>query len=172
MTGITYVMTHRSYRSVKVGYTSPNSLRLSGLRRGGWEPFRQLVCESTSLAREVEQATLFEIRFRLYVPIHLTHAQMRGVHGWSETSSIAVISPREVWEIVCEQGALQQIAPIVKKSRVYKPPVKRGVRRAGDVPDFVRAARIEASRTARALLVGAPKPKKTARHAAQKKDSQ
>jgi hypothetical protein len=167
MTGITYVMTHRGYRSVKVGYTSPDSLRLSGLRRGGWEPFRQLACESTSLAREIEQAALFEIRFRLYVPVHLTPTQMRGVHGWSETSSIAVISPSEVWEIVCEKGALEQLAPTVKKTRVYKPPVKRGVRRSGDVPDFVRAARIEASRTARANRVGGPQKSK-AKNARQK----
>lgn len=164
MTGVTYVMTHGGYRSVKVGYTTPDSLRLSGLRRGGWEPFRQLVSDSASIAREVEQATLFELRFRLYIPAHLTRAQMRGVNGWTETSSMKLIDPDEVWELVCEQGALEQLAPVVGRPRFERGllggPAVRGVRRPGDTPRYVKAARTEASRTARSLRVGAPKKPK------------
>lgn len=156
MAGITYVMNHPEFRSVKVGYTSPGSARYEDLMRNGWQPYRNLHVESTELARRIEQATLFEVRFRLHVPVHLTSAHMPHINGWTETSSIDLISPRQAWEIVCEQGALEQLAPVVKKIRVYKPPVKRGVRSTGDTPRFVRAARVEAARTARAAQVATP----------------
>lgn len=157
MTGITYVMTNPVFRSVKVGYTSPGSFRYEHLMRNGWQPYRHLHMESAELARRVEQATLFDIRFRLHIPVHLTSAHMGHLSGWTETSSADLISAREVWDLVCEQGAIEQLAPVVR------PTSQRGVarnlgyrRQKGDTPRYAKVARIEAARTARAAQVGAP----------------
>lgn len=111
MTGITYVFSHPVLESVKVGYTTPSAKRFQELFRRGWAPYRFLRSESATLAREIEQAALFDIRFRLYVPAHLVREQLLGIDGWSETSSLTLISAAEVWEIVCQQAALIQLAP-------------------------------------------------------------
>ncbi|MFF4489440.1 hypothetical protein ACFY0F_23575 [Streptomyces sp. NPDC001544] len=104
MTGLAYVLTHPGFRAVKVGCTTSNSRRLEYFGRRGWEPYRSLAVATRSLARQIEQATLFEIRFHLYVPHYLTENEMR-YGGWSETSSLGLITAREVWDVVCEQAA-------------------------------------------------------------------
>ena len=113
MTGITYVFIHPSLRSVKVGYTTPSANRFRELIRRGWTPYRRLNSKSATLAREIEQAALFDIRFRLYIPPHLCSEQMTGIDGWTETSSLALITATEAWEIVCQQAALIQLAPSI-----------------------------------------------------------
>lgn len=113
MTGITYVFTHSGLQSVKVGYTTPSAKRFGELRRRGWAPYRRLHSNSATLAREIEQAALFDIRFRLYVPPHLCSEQMPGIDGWTETSSLALITAAEAWEIVCQQAALIQLGPTI-----------------------------------------------------------
>jgi hypothetical protein len=174
MNGVTYVMTHRGYRSVKVGYTSLGSARYEDLMRHGWQPYRHLQSASTELARRVEQLALFDIRFRLHVPIHLTSAHMGHLGGWTETSSEDLLNAKEAWDLVCEQGGREQLAPVVERLRGQRGlvggPAIRGVRSSGDTPRYVKAARIEASRTARALRVSGPqqpKPNST-KNAAQK----
>jgi hypothetical protein len=113
MTGITYVFIHPGFQSVKVGYTTLSANRLRELTRRGWTPYRRLHTKSATLAREIEQAALFDIRFRLYVPPHLSREQLLGIDGWTETSSLALISATEVWEVVCQQAALIQMAPSI-----------------------------------------------------------
>jgi hypothetical protein len=113
MTGITYVLTHPDFRAVKVGYTTVGSHRLEDLGRRGWQPYRTLAVATPQLARQIEQAALFEIRFRLYVPQYLTAMDMR--HGWTETSSLALITARQVWDAVCKQAGLIQMSPVIAR---------------------------------------------------------
>jgi hypothetical protein len=114
MTGITYVYTHPGFRAIKVGYTSIRSRRLQELARRGWEPYRTLLLATSDLARQTEQAALFEIRHRLHVPQYLTAAQM--VNGWTETSSLALITASRVWDVVCEQAGQIQLSPSVGRA--------------------------------------------------------
>lgn len=156
MAGITYVMTHPGYQSVKVGHTGAEGQRVHQLVKHGWHPYRHLHSISIEQARAIEQATLFYIRFRLGVPVHLTRAHMGHAAGWTETSSASLITAREAWEHVCEHAALEQLAPIVASVppvRPYRPIPPR--RQKGDTPRYVRAARVEAARTAHAYQVGA-----------------
>ncbi len=155
MTGITYVVTHPGFRSVKVGYTGAKSDRREQLARRGWEPYRDLVVTTHQVARRIEQATIFDLRFRLYIPPHLIGSQMPD-GGWSETASISLISARELWDLVCEQAALVQLEPTAQKVRPPRHIPVQHRRTKGDTPRYVRSARIEAARTARAAQVGAP----------------
>lgn len=109
MTGITYVVTHPDFRAVKVGYTTAGSQRFAELGRRGWQPYRTLLVATSELARKVEQAALFEIRYRRLVPQYLTAAEMRL--GWTETSSLALITARQAWDVVCEQAGHVQLSP-------------------------------------------------------------
>ena len=146
MTGITYVFIHPSLRSVKVGYTTPSANRFRELIRRGWTPYRRLNSKSATLAREIEQAALFDIRFRLYVPPHLSKEQLPGIDGWTETSSLALISAADVWEIVCQQAALIQLAPVIgrapdgRRNNGGTPPR----RVAGQTPPYSAIARTQA----------------------------
>lgn len=115
MTGLTYVLTHPGFRAVKVGCTTSKSRRLEYFGRRGWEPYRTLAVATQSLARQVEQATLFKIRFHLYVPPYLTEIEMR-YGGWSETSSLGLISAQEIWDVVCEQAGAIQLAPVLGRA--------------------------------------------------------
>lgn len=114
MTGITYVFVHPDLQSVKVGYTTPSATRFRELGRRGWTPYRCLHSRSATLAREIEQAALFDIRFRLRVPPHLRREQLLGIDGWTETSSLTLVDANQVWEIVCQQAALIQLAPVIE----------------------------------------------------------
>lgn len=114
MAGLTYVLTHPGFRAVKVGYTRTNARRLEHFGRRGWEPYRTLLVTSHGIARDVEQAALFEIRFRLHVPPYLTEAEMGS--GWSETSSLGLIRAGDVWNIVCEQAAMVLLRPTVGRA--------------------------------------------------------
>jgi hypothetical protein len=146
MTGVTYVVVHPWLQSVKVGFTSPSATRLRDLSSRGWSLYRTLDSKTPELAREIEQATLFDIRFRLYVPAHLTEPQMFGLAGWTETSSLALISAREVWDLLCEQAAIVQLAPVVsgppdgRRNNGGTPP--RRLR--GDTLPYSRMARTQA----------------------------
>ena len=156
MTGITYVMTHAGFRSIKIGHTGAEEDRVPQLMKHGWQPYRHLRSMSVDQARRIEQATLFDIRFRLGIPVQLTRAHMGHAAGWTETSSANLITAREAWELVCEQAALDQLAPVVASVppvRSYRPVPPR--RQRGDTPRYVRAARVEAARTAHAYQVGA-----------------
>jgi len=143
MTGITYVFIHPGFQSVKVGYTTPSAYRFRELTRRGWTPYHRLHFKSATHAREIEQAALFDIRFRLCVPPHLAKEQLLGIDGWTETSSLALISAREVWDIVCEQAGLFQLAP-----HVTGPPDGRR-RNGGTPPRRVRGDTLPYSRMAR-----------------------
>lgn len=171
MSGITYVMTHPGFRSIKVGYARPDARRIGQLMRRGWQPYRTLIVQSPQMARRIEQATLFELRHRLHVPVHLTRAHMGRAGGWTETVSAERISPSDVWDLVCEQGAIEQLAPIVKPVWQPRGPLRGHRRQQGDTPRYVRAARIEAARTARAAQVGAPNQTKPNPKKATKKDT-
>ncbi|MDX3839580.1 hypothetical protein [Streptomyces europaeiscabiei] len=112
MNGLTYVITHPHFRAVKVGYTTPKSKRLEKFGRRGWQPYRSLELATPEIARQIEQATLFEMRHRRYIPPYLTRNEMREP-GWTETSSLGLISAREVWDVVCSQAGLVYLAPHV-----------------------------------------------------------
>ncbi|MCX5176736.1 hypothetical protein [Streptomyces virginiae] len=143
MTALTYVAAHADLRAVKVGYTSAASNRLEGLARHGWKTHRSLTLVTGQLARQIEQATLFELRFRLHVPTYLTKEQLPQ-DGWTETSSIGLISPGAVWDIVCEQAVLIQLNAAADRAWwLRRPPTHR--RTKGDTPKYVAAARKQAS---------------------------
>lgn len=145
MTGLTYILTHPGFCAVKVGYTTSKSRRLEEFGRRGWEPYRTLAVTTHELARQVEQAALFEIRYHLYVPPFLTQAEMRW-SGWSETSSLGLIAASDVWDIVCEQAGLIQLSPTVtrppdgRRNNGGRPPV----RKSGETQPNSRLARKQA----------------------------
>jgi hypothetical protein len=140
--GLTYVITHPGFRAVKVGYTTPKSKRLEEFGRRGWEPYRSLEVSTPETARQIEQATLFEIRHCMYIPPYLTRNEMRQF-GWTETSSLGLITAREVWDVVCSQAGLVYLAP-----HVTGPP--DGRRRNGSTPPRrVRGGTLPYSRMAR-----------------------
>lgn len=145
MTGITYVLVHPGSRAVKVGYTSPKAKRLEEFGRRGWIVYRRLEVGTPETARQIEQATLFEIRHRLYIPSYLTRNEMRAF-GWTETSSLGLIEAREVWDIVCQQGGLLYLSPHVaapadgRRNNGGTPPI----RRPGDAPSPSSLARTQA----------------------------
>lgn len=145
MTGITYVVIHPGFRAVKVGFTAIGSCRLEDLGRRGWEPYRTLAVVTQELARQVEQAALFEIRFRRYVPHYLTSTEMpKG--GWTETASLNLIAARDVWDVVCEQASVIQLGPAIERAPDGRrrnggtPPV----RRAGQTLPYSKLARTQA----------------------------
>lgn len=159
MTGITYVMTHSGFRSVKVGHTGAEEDRVPQLMKHGWEPYRSLRSISVEQARRIEQATLFCIRFRLGIPVHLTRAHMGHAAGWTETSSAALIAAGEAWELVCEQALLEQLASIVERvspASSYRPVPPR--RQKGDTPKYHPIACLLASEERRVV----PKARKNA----------
>ncbi|MFJ2568929.1 hypothetical protein ACIOYT_00715 [Streptomyces halstedii] len=152
--GVTYVLTHPEYGSVKVGCTTYESRRLRDLwRRHGWVPYKHLRMASKELAESVEQGVLIHLRHRLYFPAHLNAGL---TDGWTETVSARLIEAEAVWELVCEEAARLHMEPVLGafKPTLHQPP-KHHRRTKGDTPKFVRAARVEAARTARAAQVGA-----------------
>lgn len=142
MTGITYVLVHPGFRAVKVGYTSPKAKRLEEFGRRGWIVYRRLEVGAPEVARQIEQATLFEIRHRLYIPSYLTRNEMRAF-GWTETSSLGLIEACKVWDIVCQQAGLLYLSP-----HVTGPPDGRR-RNGGTPPRRVRGDSLPNSRLAR-----------------------
>jgi hypothetical protein len=142
--GVTYVMTNAALNSVKVGYTHSGSARMRTLRKLGWRDFGVLVVATHRLARDIEQATLLQIRCRCLVPVHLTAELMP--FGWTETISASLLPPLEVWDLVCEQAAWVQLAPTVarpvdaRRRNGGTPPR----RRPGDTLPYSRMARIQA----------------------------
>lgn len=155
MTGITYVVTHRGFGSVKIGYAKVGGDRIEQLMKQGWDPFRHLHLATPQLARDVEQAALFQVRHYLSIPVHLAPGQMR-TGGWTETFSARSLGAAAAWEIVCEQAGILQLEPVVTATgRQRNRPTSSYRRTKGDTPTYVQAARREAARTARAAQVGA-----------------
>jgi hypothetical protein len=148
MTGLTYVITHPGFRAVKIGCTTSDSRRLEYFGRRGGEPYRTLAVATQSIARHVEQAALFEIRFRLYVPPYLTATEMR-YGGWSETSSLGLITASDVWNVVCEQAAAFVLSPTIgrapdgRRNNGGTPPVRRPGQTAPYAPIARAPARLE-----------------------------
>lgn len=145
MVGLTYVITHPEFRAVKVGYTTPKAKRLEQFGRRGWQPYRSLEVATSAIARQIEQASLFEIRHRRLVPAYLTPNEMHEF-GWTETSSLGLITAREVWDVVCWQAGVVYLSPHVtgppdgRRRNGSTPP--RRVR--GDTPKYSRIARTQA----------------------------
>ncbi|WP_428956197.1 hypothetical protein [Streptomyces sp. cg35] len=110
MTGLTYVLLHPGFCAVKVGFSTPKATRLTDFGRDGWQAYRTLEVTSHGMARRIEQAALFEIRFRRFIPPYLSRNEM-SLCGWTETSSLGLISVRDVWDVVCEQAGLIQLSP-------------------------------------------------------------
>lgn len=154
--GVVYVITHPDFHSVKVGYTTASSTRIEQFMKRGWQPFRQLFTTDARLARRVEQAVLFDLRHRLHIAPHLTRAHMAHDAGWTETASALLITADALWGLVCEQAGLEQLAPIVRRTPFKRQGPGYHPRTKGDTPKYSRAARTEASRTARAAQVSAP----------------
>jgi hypothetical protein len=142
MTALTYVITHPNFRAVKIGYTTPTATRLEEFGRRGWEPYRALEVTNSRIARQIEQMALFEIRHRLFVPPYLTRNEMREF-GWTETSSLGLISAREVWDIACQQAGLLYLSPHVTG------PADGRRRNGGTPPRRVRGDTLPNSRMAR-----------------------
>jgi hypothetical protein len=147
-TGLTYVVTHSEFGSVKVGCTTYQSRRLRDLWRQGWELHDALRLPSKGFAQMVEQGVLLHLRHRLGLPPHLTAELMP--HGWSETVSARLIDAAGVWNLVCEEAAAIQMAPVVG---TFKPtlrcPPNPHKRTKGDTPKFAKIARTQARITAK-----------------------
>jgi hypothetical protein len=146
--GVTYVLTHPEFRSVKVGCTTYQSRRLLDLwRRHGWVPYKQLRLASKGLAETVEQGVILQLRHRLGFPAHLTHELVSA--GWTETVSERLIDAEGVWNLVCDEAAALQMAPVVGsfKPLSHRPPIQHR-RTKGDTPKYVKAARTQARITA------------------------
>ncbi|MFD4596754.1 hypothetical protein ACFWPQ_01850 [Streptomyces sp. NPDC058464] len=111
MTGLIYLLAHPDFRALKIGFAAAKSDRLEELGRRGWQPYRTLTVATPELAREIEQAALFEIRYRRFVPHLLTSKEVR--HGWTETFSLSLITVREAWDVLCSQAGLVYLAPHV-----------------------------------------------------------
>lgn len=164
MYGLTYVVTHSGFRSVKVGCTTERAGRLLYLARHGWLLHEQLRLQSKGMAQMIEQRVLFQLRHRLGFPAHLNHELMG--HGWSETVSASLIEAAGVWDLVCEEAADVQMASVIGEFRPVRrrPPI--GYRRCkGDTPRYVAVARRLAASTARDAQMNAPgqlPPKKRA----------
>lgn len=147
--GVVYVITHPDFHSLKVGYTTASSHRIEQFMKHGWQPFRQLLVADARLARRVEQAVLFELRHRLYIKPHLTRAHMAHDAGWTETASAALISAKELWNLVCEQAVAEQLAPVLQRAPRLRCVPRPHPRTKGDTPKYVAAARKQAAITAR-----------------------
>ncbi|MGW9371169.1 hypothetical protein ACWGVR_14300 [Streptomyces xanthophaeus] len=151
----TYVVESRQMRAVKVGWAAAGSKRFAQLERYGWHLHRLLTVADRALAREIEQATLFILRHRLYVPHYVPEEDMPA-GGWTETSSSELVTAPELWQIVCEQAAAIQLAPVITRSgRSNRVPPKHQ-RTKGDSLRHVPAARREAAETARVRQLSAP----------------
>lgn len=165
MTAITYVVTHPGLQSVKVGYAVFGSNRMEMLVKRGWVPFKHLHLATPRIAREVEQAVLFQLRHRLYAPVHLTSALLRG--GWTETVSGCLVSAPEVWRLVGEEAGRILLEPVVTRcGRANNRPAMRYARSKGDTLKYVPAARVQAAITARAAQLkasGQTPPKRRAK---------
>lgn len=115
-----YVIAHPSYRSVKVGHSSERngqSDRLECLARDGWQVHRRLYVVTPEIAYRVEQAVLFQIRHRFHAPAHLPQGSM-PTGGWTETASAQLVSAATVWDVVCEEASLIQLASDQPRRRV------------------------------------------------------
>lgn len=158
-TGVTYVLTHPHFDSVKVGVTTHGSRRLRDLwRRQGWVPYKELRLVSKPLAETVEQSVLFQLRHRFCLPPHLTYDLMP--EGWTETVSAQLMGPEAVWDLVCLEAAALQMSPCVGpfKPISHRPPSTYR-RTKGDTPKYHPIARLLASRERRIL----PKAAKNSR---------
>lgn len=142
-------------RAVKVGCADAGSKRLAQLERYGWSLHRLLVVTDKGLAWQIEQSTLFVVRNRLYVPEYVPEEDM-PTGGWTETSSSALISAAQLWQIVCEQAGAAQLAPVVIRSGRSNRVPPRYRRMKGDSLPHVSAARREAAETARVRQLSAP----------------
>lgn len=151
----TYVVESHRMRAVKVGCADSGSKRLAQLDRYGWSLHRLLAVTDKTLARQIEQATLFVVRNRLYVPEYVPEEDMPA-GGWTETSSSALISADQLWQIVCEQAAAAQLAPVVTRTGRTNRVPPRYRRTKGDSLPHVSAARREAAETARVRQLTAP----------------
>ncbi|NEA52396.1 hypothetical protein [Streptomyces sp. SID10815] len=143
--GVTYVLVHAEFESVKVGVTTYGSRRLRDLwRRQGWTSYKQLRLASKPLAETVEQGVLFQLRHRLALPAHLTHDLMP--EGWTETVSACLIEADAVWNLVCLEAGALQLSPTVGafKPVSHRPP-KQYLRTKGDTPKYHPIARLLAS---------------------------
>jgi hypothetical protein len=149
--GVTYVLTHPDFKSVKVGVTTYGSRRRRDLwRRQGWLPYKELRSASKPLAETVEQGVLLHLRHGLGIPIHLTPDLM--AEGWTETVSARLMSPEAVWDLVCLEGAALQLSPSVGtfKPLSHRPP-KHYRRTKGDTPKYHPIARLLASEERRVM---------------------
>lgn len=147
--GVTYVLTHPRYESVKVGVTTYGSRRKRDLwRRQGWLPYKELRLASKPIAETVEQSVLLHLRHRLLLPTHLTSDLMP--EGWTETVSARLLPPAAVWDLVCIEAGELQMSPSVGpfKPLSHRPP-KHYRRTKGDTPKYHPIARLLASQERR-----------------------
>lgn len=143
--GTVYVAVQSDRQSVKVGWMLFSSRRLTELSRFGWALYQRLDVATASLAREIEQAVLFDIRHRLLVPVHLTADELPN--GWTETASAALVSASQMWDLVGNYAGAVHLEPVVRKvpgRRGPKAPPTPPRRVPGDTPRYSAIARTQA----------------------------
>lgn len=145
--GTVYVAVQPDLGSVKVGCMTARSRRPERLGRYGWVLQQRLDLADVGLARDIEQAVLFDVRYRLLVPVHLTVNELPN--GWTETASSTLVSADQMWELVGEQAGAHYLAPIVRKVPPRRTSPIPPRRTPGDTPRYSRAARSAAAFTAR-----------------------
>ncbi|MFD4322923.1 hypothetical protein, partial [Streptomyces sp. NPDC058548] len=80
--------------------TNIGTTRLADHRRAGWRAIKTQYFDVGADAYDVEQAVLYRLRNELGIPPYLTSSQMRQ-GGATETADVDLISPVELWKLVC-----------------------------------------------------------------------
>lgn len=95
-----YVLVHKGYEAVKVGITNTGSVRLRQLRRVGWVPGKLFEFEEGLTPLRIETLVLRRLRVELGLKPAVTHADMRGVGGATETFLRSEVSPATIYRMV------------------------------------------------------------------------
>lgn len=98
-----YLITHKSFQSIKIGITNDNSIpdRLKIHSRHGWEIQKRYFFQRGDDAEEIEFRTLKWLRKDLELPIHLT-SDMMPQKGHTETINADSITVLEIQKKVDE----------------------------------------------------------------------
>jgi hypothetical protein len=93
MPAIFYVLSNKKFNAIKVGITGAKSTRLRSLNvRHGWEVQKEFKFNVGHEARLVEKIVLAWWRTDLNAPIALSPSDTGRLGGWTETSSLALVS--------------------------------------------------------------------------------
>ncbi|MCW2890416.1 MAG: hypothetical protein JWL58_7278 [Streptosporangiaceae bacterium] len=100
--GWLYVLRHTRLQAVKVGI-SGDAARIPRFQSHGWKLIGKLDFASGAEAMMLEHAVLDRIEIGLELAPFLSHRQMRGLGGWTETFSARQLSARRLVALITEE---------------------------------------------------------------------